>query len=113
MHSVPRKLENSKTWTELRTNCEWTWTDNYQDTGVKGRIVKSKASGNNNSIFLPAAGDFYGTSRNNASSGGDYWSSSLSDNSNSARSSYFRSNSHVNMHSDGRYYGRSVRPVCE
>lgn len=38
---------------ELQDECEWEWTTR---NGVSGILITSKASGNNNSIFLPAAG---------------------------------------------------------
>ena len=91
------RMPTDAEWTELRENCEWTWTDDYNGTGVKGRIVTSNINGN--SIFLPAADDL-----------GYYWSSSL-------RTDYpfyawdvaFGS---VNVYRyDYRYFGQSVRPV--
>lgn len=44
-------MPTNKEWTELRTNCTWTWTTLK---GIHGYEVKSKI--NDNSIFLPAAG---------------------------------------------------------
>jgi hypothetical protein len=61
-------------WQELRENCSWIWTDDYNNTGVAGDIVKSK---NGNSIFLPAAGYYFGKDLINANKYGLYWSSSL------------------------------------
>jgi uncharacterized repeat protein (TIGR02543 family) len=59
---------------ELKDYCRWVWDQNAQ-----GYIVYSKAEGNNNSIFLPAAGGFadYGTTRTNSGIWGFYWTSSL------------------------------------
>lgn len=97
---------------ELRKNCTWTWTDNYNSTGVAGYIVSSKATGNSNSIFLPAAGYRTDTDLYYVGSRGYYWSSSLDSigsdyacnlffrSDGSGRGSYFRSD------------GQSVRPVC-
>ena len=89
-------------------NCTWTWTT---QNGVNGYKVTSKKNGN--SIFLPAAGyrndsDLYG-----AGSYGYYWSSSLR-----TDGSYFACyllffSSYVDWYYDGRYYGHSVRSVCE
>ena len=47
------RMPTDAEWTELRTKCTWTWTTNYNGTGVKGQIVTAT---NGNSIFLPAAG---------------------------------------------------------
>ena len=96
-------------WTELRTECTWTWTTR---NGVNGRLVTSNTNGN--SIFLPAAGRRYDTYLGNAGSLGDYWSSSLD--TFSPDYAYF-----VGIDSDSydwysgyyRYNGLSVRPVTE
>ena len=97
-------------WTELRTKCTWTWTENYNGTGVRGRIVTAT---NGNSIFLPAAGDRFDTTLNNAGSVGYYWSSSLyTDRPYSAWYVYFYSD-FVYRFDYNRYCGQSVRPVSE
>ena len=44
---------------ELIDNCNVVWTDDYNGTGVKGRVFTSKV--NENSVFFPAAGVLYGT----------------------------------------------------
>ncbi len=69
------RMPTDAEWTELRENCIWTLTDNYNGTGVEGQIVKSKTNGNH--IFLPAAGYRYNSDLNSAGSYGSYWSSSL------------------------------------
>ena len=104
------RMPTDAEWTELRTKCTWTWTTNYNGTGVKGRIVTAT---NGNSIFLPAAGYRGGTSLYDAGSDGDYWSSSLNmDYPSDARSVFFYSDK-VGRLSTYRYYGFSVRPVSE
>ena len=104
------RMPTDAEWTELRTKCTWTWTTNYNGTGVKGQIVTAT---NGNSIFLPAAGDRRGTTLYGAGSGGYYWSSSLStDDPNFAWGVYFDSD-YVTRHYYSRYFGRSVRPVSE
>ena len=87
-------------------NCTWTWTT---QNGVAGYKVTSKKNGK--SIFLPAAGFRSGDYLSDES--GKYWSSSL-------HRSYSRYASFVFFYSDGvdwstddRYYGQSVRAVCE
>ncbi|MBQ7268282.1 MAG: Ig-like domain-containing protein [Bacteroidales bacterium] len=47
------RLPTDAEWTNLIEKCTWVWTDNYNGTGVSGRIVTAT---NGNSIFLPAAG---------------------------------------------------------
>ena len=94
---------------ELIENCKWTWTDDYNGTGVKGRIVTSKTNGNH--IFLPAAGYRNDGDLNGAGSHGHYWSSSRStDYPKSAWYMYFYSG-FVGRYYYDHYVGRSVRPV--
>ena len=101
------RMPTDEEWTELRTQCTWTWTT---QNGVNGRKVTGP---NGNSIFLPAAGNRNGASLNNDGSYGYYWSSSLRTGLPSyARYVSFNSSS-VSRNSDARYYGQSVRPVSE
>ena len=59
--------------------CDWTWTT---QNGVNGYVVRGRGDYASASIFLPCAGDGYGTSLNGSGSYGRYWSSvPLSDNS--------------------------------
>lgn len=59
---------------ELINNTTQTWTNDYNRTGVAGKVFTSKVNGN--SVFFPAAGLCYGSSVRGAGSGGDYWSAS-------------------------------------
>jgi len=94
-------------FTELRTKCTWIWTTL---NGVKGRKVTGP---NGNSIFLPAAGLFIGSSGEDAGSDGDFWSSSLTvDVSIFAYCVCFNS-SNVDWYNGNRVNGRNVRAVCQ
>ena len=104
---MPTKAEQD----ELRTECTWTWTTDYNSTGVAGYIVSSTR--NSNTIFLPASGNRINSSLSGVGSYGEYWSSSLEEGD-----SYFAY--YLNFRSDDvqwsggdRYAGRSVRPVCK
>ena len=104
------RMPTEAEWRELKTKCTWTWTTNYNGTGVKGRIVTAP---NGNSIFLPAAGCRYGTDLKDAGSNGYYWYSSLN-RSNPLRAwivGFFSDNVYLN--DSLRYSGHSVRPVSE
>ena len=104
------RMPTDAEWTELRENCTWTWTDDYNGTGVAGRIVTSNINGN--SIFLPAAGCRNNDDLYDAGNGrGYYWSSSLS-------MGYPYNAWVVDFYSDyvyrsyySRCIGQSVRPV--
>ncbi|MBQ9548389.1 MAG: hypothetical protein IJV01_04425 [Bacteroidales bacterium] len=101
-------------WTELRNSCTWTWTRNYNGTGVAGRIVTSKKTGyTDKSIFLPAAGCRYNTNLCDVGSNGGYWSSSLNTGSPYCACEVFFDSGGVYSGSSHRYAGSSVRPVME
>ena len=91
---------------ELKNNCTVTWTT---QSGVNGSLFTGP---NGNSIFLPAAGSRNDTSLGGAGSNGYYRSSSLTSNASNAWFLYFRSGN-CGVSSSGRYYGLSVRAVCQ
>ena len=100
---MPTKAEQQ----ELVDNCTWTWTT---QNGVNGYKVTGP---NGNSIFLPGAGYMYSSSLYCAGSVGSYWSRSLNtDNPNHAYCVDFDSDN-VGWSHYYRYFGLSVRPVCE
>ena len=99
---MPTKAEQD----ELCNNCTWIWTT---QNGVNGCKVTGP---NGNSIFLPAAGYRYGTEAYSRGNDGYYWSSLGSDYSYSAYYLNFYSRGY-DWSYDGRYYGHSVRPVCD
>lgn len=103
------RMPTDAEWTELRNNCTLTWTDDYNGTGVKGRIVTGT---NGNSIFLPAAGYRGSGVLYKAGNYGYYWSSSLNTgNSSYAWNVYFYSDFVGRGDGNYRWYGLSVRPV--
>ena len=104
------RMPTDAEWTELRTMCTWTWTDNYNGTGVAGRIVSAT---NGNSIFLPAAGGRNDTYLNGAGSYGNYWSSSLNTAGPDDAYDVVFSSDNVDRLDDDRNDGLSVRPVSE
>ena len=93
------RMPTDAEWTELRTKCTWTWTTNYNGTGVSGQIVTVP---NGNSIFLYNAG-FHG----------NYWSSSLDAGDPSYAWNVFFGSANVRRYYGYRCDGQSVRPVSE
>ena len=99
-------------WTELMTKCTWTREDDYNGTGVSGRIVTSSVEGyKDKSIFLPLAGSRYSAGLGFVGSRGYYWSSSLF--SPGQALDVFFDSDNIYWYLDFRYYGQSVRPVYE
>lgn len=102
------RMPTSQEFDDLNSKCDWTWTT---VNGVAGYVVRGRDSYASNSIFLPCAGNGYGTSLYGAGSGGDYWSSVPgSDNDLYAWRLGFNSGLHYTFNSD-RDFGRSVRPL--
>ena len=106
------RMPTDAEWTELRTECTWTWVTNYNGSGINGRLVKAT---NGNSIFLPAAGCRDNSSLDLAAGSlGRYWSSSLNtDDPIHAWSVSFTSVAVARGYHYRYYYGLSVRPVSE
>lgn len=109
------RMPTDDEFTELLTKCTGTWTESFNETGVKGIIV---AAPNGNSIFLPAAGCRFGTEFLTDGIPGYYWSSSVWPGIPSSGSGVFifPSNLHGEVAiqtSSERCIGRSVRPVCD
>ena len=94
-------------------NCEWTWTDNYNESGHCGYVVKSKKTGYEDAVlFLPAA-DGQCSGLGVEGSFGYYWSSELNPwYSSYAGYLYFGSDDRNADYSDSRCDGFSVRAVC-
>jgi len=98
-------------WTWLLENCTWTWTTNYNGSGVNGMLVTSTVNGKQ--IFLPAAGYRGNDYHNYTGDRGFYWSSSLNVvGSDFACELFFRWDG-FDMGGEHRDYGQSVRPVTE
>ena len=93
---------------ELVDHCEWEWT---QVNGVNG----SKVVGPNGScIFLPAAGNRYGSSLNGGGYHGFYWSSMPDDVIDDSIAYYlYFSDGDEGVYGYDCSYGQTVRPVSD
>ena len=106
------RMPTDAEWTELRENCTWTWTDDYNGTGIAGRIVASNMPGyTDKSIFLPAAGYRDDVSLYSKGINGCYWSSTLEPNRSYLAYWVNSYSSNVKRQNCYRFYGYSVRPV--
>lgn len=95
---------------ELIAACNTEWVENYNGTGVNGRLFTLK-SDPLKTLFFPAAGYLSKFSWYSAGSYGYYWSSSLGgSNSRDGREMKFYS-AVCNVSSEYRCYGYSVRGV--
>lgn len=92
----------------LLAQCSWTWTT---VGGKTGYLVKSREEGNNNSIFLPAAGYGYLTMRESAGTHGRYWMSDLSTGEPFNAAALTFSSSEAKMLTYERMNGFPIRPV--
>ena len=101
------RMATIEEWRELINNCTWTWTTTQN--GVNGQKVVGP---NGNSIFLPAAGERWGSGLYNVGDDGYYWSSLYADYPGCAWGVDFYSGSVDGWSYLCRYYGLSVRPVC-
>ena len=94
---------------ELFDNCDASWTDDYNGTGVAGCIFTSKINGN--SVFFPAAGGCFDSSVYCVGSYGYYWSASWYSSSDAWRLGFYSGGQHLNNFY--RCNGRTVRGVCK
>ena len=104
---MPTKAEMQ----ELHDNCTWTRTT---QNGVNGMRVTGS---NGNSIFLPAAGWCYGSSREYVGEYvgeyGYYWSSTPNESETILACILLFDNAHLGVGWVARRYGRPVRPVSD
>ncbi|MBR4676833.1 MAG: hypothetical protein IKO99_02395 [Bacteroidales bacterium] len=104
------QIPTEEQWQELLDECQWTWTDNYNNTSVAGYIVANRYK-KDAYIFLPAAGFYDKNFFYQGNLTGDYWSSSLDKNNSSyARFVSFNSGG-CRVVSNNRFYGISIRAV--
>ena len=106
---------------ELKKHTKHKWFENYNDTGVNGRLITGK---NGNTIFLPA-GSFKSEYNNSIGKAGEYWTKNLSDYKsdgvdfqfskelkvNTKNNSSFVHDPKIYIDKKSRYYGLLIRPV--
>lgn len=104
------RTPTAEEWKKLMNRCLWEW---ITYNGNQGYLVINRS--NNNSIFLPAAGERMGGSLDNTGSSiGCYWSSSLDkSHCDSAWELHFIGSRYCDSRRSSRDSGNSVRAVCE
>ena len=103
------RMPTSAEYRELLDNCNVVWTDDYNGTGVKGRIFSSRVNGN--SVFFPATGGCGNSSVGDVGVYGNYWATGWYSSYN-AWGLYFGAGRQYVGYTQ-RYIGHSVRGVCE
>ena len=97
---------------ELYFGCTWVWSDDFNGSGVAGRVGTSKKNGN--MIFLPAAGQYEDSKLSGDGECGYYLSSSLKNSSNRHASCLFAWKKMFDYNTASkRELGSSVRAVIE
>lgn len=102
------RMPTKEEFQELLDNC---YVSATILNGVNGWKLKSKK--NNKSIFLPAAGEYNGTTRSNYGTIGNYWSSTLNDYRQSESYTFILTPSLTDVNSYARDDGNSIRPVLD
>lgn len=100
----------------LIRNCDIVWTENYNDSNVKGIVVTGRKEYKNNSIFLPAAGYVSSESSTiyNPGLDGYYWTSTHTEHADeSAYQLEFNQAGNKDVLSSARSCGQSVRAVFD
>ena len=101
------RMPTKQEFDNLISKCDWTWGSM---NGVNGYVIRGRGDYSSASIFLPCAGNGYGTSLSNAGSHGYYWSSVPRSDYNCAWCLRFYSSRHLTNY-NYRYLGQSVRPL--
>lgn len=101
------RLPTDAEFEELISECNWSFATL---NGVNGYLVVGP---NKQSIFLPASAYQNGTTIENDGDFGDYWSSSLIEESSSVACSLGYSSKSFGRRRYARYVGRTVRPVSD
>lgn len=100
------RMPTKEDYEELIENCDWKWSDGFLDSGVAGYVGTSKINGN--TIFFST--DFRFSSYRNR--GGDYWTSSLKEDSTEIAYCFFLVNDgRFGMETTTRWNGCNVRAV--
>ena len=102
---MPTKYE----YQELLNNCNVVWTDDYNGTGVKGRVFTSRINGN--SVFFPTTGSGEYGSVKYVDRFGFYQSASCY--SDSVGLILLFDSGSQKVGTGDRYFGFPVRGVCE
>ena len=103
------RMPTAKEAKDMKEGCTWEWTDDFNGSGIAGRIGTSKTNGN--IIFLPASGYREDKKSSYGGNSANYWMSSLYWDSFTAYDLEFSKSINIALRCDNRYMGYSVRAV--
>ena len=105
------RMPSSDEFQELLNNCNIVITDDYNGTGAKGKVFTSKVNGK--SVYFPTVGGCYDSSTNILDGyDGYYWSASWDSSTNAWYLDFSYTGEYLKSFGT-RYWGYSVRGVCE
>ena len=105
------RMPTKDEYQELLDNCNIVITDDYNETGVKGKVFTSKVNGK--SVFFPTVGDCEDSCVNILGGHDGYYLSASWESSDLAWYLDFSYNGEYLKSFGSRYWGYSVRAVCE
>lgn len=105
------RIPTESEFNELKNNCSWEWTNDYNGTGVAGKKGISKKNGA--VIFFPAAGFRLDDKISAKGELGYYWSANIDKNDNGSACFFYIDGSSVVISTYFRMGGLNIRPVVE
>lgn len=102
------RMPTTSEQSELVYGCTWEWTDDFNGSGIAGRIGTSESNGN--TIFLPAAGRVMNRIDNRGYNG-YYWSSSVRKNDFTDGCCIYFLDYLFQTDYSSRYWGQNVRAI--
>jgi len=109
---APWRLPTKAELAAIEANCTTVWTNNWNGTGMNGRLITGQGDYASKSVFLPAVG--YGENSNLSQNKylGRVWLTDSTEDKGSTFAYFIRFYSgDFDLRSGGRYLGFSVRPV--
>lgn len=98
------RMPTKKELDELAKNCDWTFTNDYNELGISGYVGISKLNGE--VIFFPSCGYMYKDTQSRAADS-YIWSSTVTA---TGKQAYVSINATI-VKLNYRYYGANIRPV--
>lgn len=105
------RMPSGSDWFELKKNCDWTWVEDFNKSGVSGWLGVSQKNGK--TIFFPAVDVRCDDCLRDEEEVSGYWSTDLCYGNDAADVLRFDGEKFEVDHSASRYKGLCVRPVVD